>query len=472
MSLLAETKFSECSTAEKFLPADLETPVSAYLKLKPLYPGKPSFLFESVEKGERVGRYSILGFQSTEILNWRCGENGNPFHLLQERIEQVKKFFFKSKSFSKSSFFPLGAYGYFGYDVIRALEKIPGPKEKLPFPDAFFSLPERMVLFDHVKNMMTLLVLTREGEAQAELKKMEEGLQSQLLLDFSNRRKSEFFSLDTKESFIKKVEKAKEYIRSGEIFQVVLSQKFQGETSADPISIYRALRILNPSPYMFYLDLAGSHLIGSSPEMFIKVENNQVETHPIAGTKRRGVTEEEEERLTYELLQDPKERAEHTMLVDLGRNDLGKVCDFGTVKVADFMRVEKYSHVMHMVSKVQGGLSSEKYALQSLEAAFPAGTVTGAPKVRAMQIIEELESRGRGPYAGCVGYVSFWGNLDTCITIRTVFMSGKTVYLQAGAGIVADSDPESEYQEILNKIEGMKQAVLLAEENLQYDRHD
>ncbi len=267
----------------------------------------------------------------------------------------------------------------------------------------------------------------------------------------------------TKRGFMKAVDRAKEYIHSGDAFQIVLSQRLQGQTTAEPFNVYRALRMLNPSPYMFYLDFQDFQLIGSSPEMLVKLEGGMAETRPIAGTRPRGANEEEDKSTTADLLADPKERAEHIMLVDLGRNDLGRVCRFGSVRVPLYMTTEKYSHVIHIVSSVTGEIQNNYDSYSLLRACFPAGTVTGAPKIRAMEIIGELEGTQRGPYAGAVGYFDFSGNMDTCITIRTIVMKGNTVYLQAGAGIVADSEPEKEYEESLKKMQALKEAVHIAE---------
>lgn len=447
---------------QKIVPSDLETPVSAFMKLRALYPDKPAFLFESVERGEQVGRYSILGFQGEELVRWNVEEPGNPLSLLSERLTEF------SSRFSSVLPFPIGSFGYLSYDAVRAFETLPPPSEPARYPDAFFIVPYRMILFDRVRNTMTLLAITEEGsEALAELERgLESGKTHKLPKPSSPLP---FTASETRESFMEKVKKAQGYIRAGDIYQVVLSQRISGKTKAKAIDVYRALRMQNPSPYMFYLDFNRFQIIGSSPEILVRLSGDNAETRPIAGTRPRGDSLEEDLRLSEELTKDPKECAEHMMLVDLGRNDLGRVCEYGSVRVTQLKEIERYSHVMHMVSTVQGKLKAENTALGLLEAAFPAGTVTGAPKIRAMEIIHELEGLRRGPYAGCVGYVSCSGNLDTCITIRTILMENDNVTLQAGAGIVSDSVPDREYEETLNKCEGMKQAILLAESGFQME---
>lgn len=449
---------------EKVLPSDLETPVSAFMKVRRAFPDEPAFLFESVERGEQVGRFSILGFHPEVMVRWSAADGGNPLTLLRKALDDF------TAKLDVPLPFPGGSFGYLSYDAVRAFERIPGPKQPPRFPDAYFIVPKRMILFDHVKNAMTLFVIEKKEECEDAFRRMEEALLSPLDL-YPVRREpaggdAQFQSSETKESYMEKVEKAKEHIRAGDIFQVVLSQKFRGKTSAKPIDIYRALRILNPSPYMFFIDFNGFQIVGSSPEMLVKVKSGVAETKPIAGTRRRGKSEGEDQELAIQLLNDPKERAEHVMLVDLGRNDLGRVCRYGSVHLKGYMEIERYSHVMHLVSTVQGEIDGGKSPLDVLQSAFPAGTVTGAPKVRGMEIIEELEAAPRGPYAGSVGYVSFAGDVDTCITIRTIVTEGENVWLQAGAGIVADSRPEMEYQETLDKVEGMRQAIRLAENGL------
>lgn len=444
---------------EKAIPSDLETPVSAFLKVRSAFPKSPAFLLESVERGEQVGRYSILGFSSCEILRWTVKVRENPFLFL---ADAMKKF---SAEISFPLPFPFGAFGYLSYDAVSSFEPKVPVQTHSPFPDAYFVVPERMILFDHVRNTMTLFVLTNPEEEKQALNQFEKDLRETLLPSSATLWSSpgSFTSSETRESYLEKVKKVKEYIRAGEIFQGVLSQQLKGTTKASSIDIYRALRILNPSPYMYFLDFDSFQLIGSSPETLVKVQEGIAETKPIAGTRPRGKTAQEDAILETELLEDPKERAEHTMLVDLGRNDLGKVCRYGTVEVIHPLEVERYSHVMHLVSTVRGIVSSEKSSLDVLQAVFPAGTVSGAPKVRAMEIIAELEKVPRSLYAGCVGYVGFTGNLDTCITLRSILKEKENITIQAGAGIVADSDPAREYEETLNKMEGLREAVRMAE---------
>lgn len=467
------------------LPADLETPVSVLLKL-----GKtpPCFLLESVEKGEQVGRYSFLGTNPSLVL--RVSEKeaivrqdgelsripqdpahpADPLYLVQKLLAryQVKKPSGLPRFFG-------GAVGYLSYDTVRFWEKLPQcPRDELSLPDAVFLFTDTLVIFDHVQNKMKIVsnVTPSNTAYQEALDKIENIISalSQPLpsyfphsLSLSESQAARLESNVTQEQFMQMVKTAKEYILAGDAFQVVLSQRLRRYASAEPFATYRALRMLNPSPYMFYLDLGDFKLIGSSPEMLVRLEEGRAITRPIAGTRPRGKSEEEDKAIIASLLADPKERAEHVMLVDLGRNDLGRVCRYGTVRAPVFMSTEKYSHVIHIVSSVEGELKKEYDAFSLLRACFPAGTVSGAPKIRAMEIITELEGLRRGPYAGAVGYFSFTGNMDTCITIRTVVMKDNVVYLQGGAGIVADSDPKREYEESLKKIEVLENAVRLAE---------
>ncbi|MCD6288872.1 MAG: anthranilate synthase component I, partial [Anaerolineae bacterium] len=372
-----------------------------------------------------------------------------------------------------------GAVGYWGYDTVRFIERLPTTTvdDRPDLPDAAFLLADNLVVFDHVRHRLLVLANARlEGdltaayaEAVARIEKMVDRLQQPLHVPkpepVADDRpwKSNF----TQVEYERMVRRAKEYIVAGDIFQVVLSQRLRRRTRADALTIYRALRMLNPSPYMFLLEMPGDvRLIGSSPEMHVRLEGRTAYLHPIAGTRWRGVTPEEDARLGEELLADPKERAEHVMLVDLGRNDLGRVCEYGTVKVERMMTVERYSHVMHIVSDVQGVVRPGITAFDLLKATFPAGTVSGAPKVRAMEIIEELEGIRRGPYAGAVGYVDYDGTMDTCIAIRTIVMQGDVCYIQAGGGIVADSEPTYEYNETMNKARALALAVEQAERGL------
>lgn len=465
------------------LSADLETPVSVFLKLRN---SGPCFLLESVEKGEQLGRYSFIGANPSVVLKSfgnraeiaRGGKvevvplgpprNGpDILHILQKLLSErhvatvpgLPRFFG-------------GAVGYIGYDVVSFFDKVESPeKDEVGVPSSVFMITDTLVIFDHVSQKMKIVAIVPEGHEKEAHEKIDaviariEGPIPQGRLNHSNGHaaEAEFQSNFSKEAYMEAVDKAKEYIKAGDAFQIVLSQRLQKKTSAEPFSIYRALRMLNPSPYMFFLDFQDFQLIGSSPEMLVKLEGVQAETRPIAGTRPRGATDDEDKAIIADLLADPKERAEHTMLVDLGRNDLGRVCKFGTVRVPSYMTTEKYSHVIHIVSSVTGELKPNYDSYSLLRACFPAGTLSGAPKIRAMEIIAELEKTRRGPYGGAVGYFGFTGNMDTCITIRTIVMKGNTVYLQGGAGLVADSDPETEYHESLRKIQALKEAVRLAE---------
>jgi len=375
-----------------------------------------------------------------------------------------------------------GAVGYAGYDTVRYVERLPNPPtDDRGLPDLAFSFYDRMVIFDHLRK--TVLVVAHADVRSGDLKtayqsacQRVDDLCSQLSvpsdnlqladIDLSGWPKLPYRSNLTREQFEAAVSRAQEYICAGDIFQVVLSQRLALETEATPRDIYRALRVVNPSPFMFLLELPEVALIGSSPEIMVRVEDGKVTIRPLAGTRRRGATDDEDRALEQELLADEKERAEHVMLVDLARNDVGRIAEYGTVELSDVMKVERYSHVMHITSNVTGRLSVGKSALDALRSGLPAGTVSGAPKVRAMQIIDELEPHRRGPYGGAVGYLDFTGNMDTCIALRTLVMQGKTVYIQAGAGIVADSVPRSEYEETLNKARGMLKAIEVAEQQL------
>jgi anthranilate synthase component 1 len=368
--------------------------------------------------------------------------------------------------------------GYLSYDAVRFFERLPVcPKDELQLPESAFLFTDTLVIFDHVQQKMKILSnvpcgtndTTAYREAVGALDDiaatLSEPLQSvpRTCLSTSEKDAPQLSSNFTPSQFADMVKVAKAYILAGDAFQIVISQRLRRQTRAEPFSIYRALRMLNPSPYMFYLDFGQFQIIGSSPEMLVKLEEGRAETRPIAGTRPRGKSAEEDKVIIANLLADPKERAEHTMLVDLGRNDLGRVCRYGSVRLPLFMSTEKYSHVIHIVSSVEGELEQDYDAFSLLRACFPAGTVSGAPKIRSMEIISELEGMQRGPYAGAVGYFGFGGNMDTCITIRTIVMVGDTVYLQGGAGIVADSDPVREYEETLSKIKVLEEAVCLAE---------
>ncbi|MCR4437055.1 MAG: anthranilate synthase component I [Clostridiales bacterium] len=461
--------------------ADMETPISLFKRFEN---EKCCFLLESVEGGENWARFSFIGknpfltvksLKDKSIVEDRSGNitelEGNPVEVLREILGR-----YKAADLPSVPRFKGGAVGFFGYDLVRFYENLPNcPKDDLGLPESHFMLTDEVIAFDHFKQKIYIIVnLHVGGNIERSYNSAVERIRSIYREILSTRWKAfdsmknttsgnkpalKYKSNISKETYCKNVEKAKNYIKNGDIFQVVLSQRLCVETDNDPFNVYRALRVINPSPYMFYLKFSDYRLVGASPEMLVRVENKRVETCPIAGTRKRGNTEEEDARLEKELLADEKERAEHTMLVDLGRNDIGRVSKYGTVAVKDFMHVEKYSHVMHMVTNIQGELDQGKTAFDALMSLLPAGTLSGAPKVRAMQIIDELETVKRGPYGGAIGYISFNGNLDSCITIRTILFKGKIAYVQAGAGIVADSVPENEYLESLNKALAQLKAI-------------
>jgi anthranilate synthase component 1 len=475
------------------LAADLETPVSVYLKLR----GQgPSFLLESVEKAEQVGRYSFLGFNPrrqiiTRDLEVTFLDNGqaetrqlaggeDPLHVVSSELRRYQPVAPIGEAAHDLPPFFGGAVGYLGYDLVRFFERLPKrTHDELNLPDLHLLMTDTLVIFDHVRHRLLLVANAHVpldcdldaayAAAVARLDAVETRLQTPLPPGPRppGRPGGELTSNMTQDQFEGAVRRAKDYIAAGDIFQVVPSQRLRRRTQARPFSIYRALRRLNPSPYMFFLALGGDpaiHLIGSSPEVLVRLQGRTAEVRPIAGTRPRGKTADQDRALEADLLADPKERAEHVMLVDLGRNDLGRVCKFGTVEVPDLLTVEHYSHVIHLVSRVTGQLRDGMGAYDLLRATFPAGTVSGAPKVRAMEIIEELESVRRGPYAGAVGYFGFNGNMDACITIRTIVMQGDVAYLQAGGGIVADSDPSREWEETLHKARALSVAIEMAEQ--------
>lgn len=472
------------------LLADLETPVSVYLKLAQV--STASFLLESVEGGEQVGRYSFLGVNPkgmltvhhNELTVTRHGETTtrpldpgeDPLHVIQAEFDRVQPV--EVEGLPR---FIGGAVGYISYDVVRYFERLPETAiDELDVPDAAFMLPDTLVIFDHAKHQLIILANAHNtgdpdaayDDAVARIDQITDALAGPLPYLSADEQPqpaagAELQSNMTRAQYEANVVAAKEYIAAGDAFQIVLSQRLSRQTTAHPFTIYRALRALNPSPYMFFLRFdADFSLIGASPEMMVRLEDGVATVRPIAGTRPRGKDETEDRAMEEELLADEKERAEHVMLVDLGRNDLGRVCDYGTVRVPNMMYVERYSHVMHIVSQVHGKLRAGMNAFDLLRATFPAGTLSGAPKVRAMEIIEELEGARRGPYGGAVGYFSFDGSMDTCITIRTMMQHGDTVYFQSGAGIVADSDPSREFEETLNKARAVAVAVTKAEEGL------
>ena len=472
----------------KEINADLDTPVSAFLKIRK---SDYAFLLESVEGQEKIARYSFLGSQPSVVFKSK-GRNIEIIKPQSKSIDRFKTFTnpldeikalmkdFKAVPVKGLPRFYGGFVGYMGYDMVRFFEEIPDKNpDDLKLPDSVFMLTDTILVFDHVNHTIKIvanIMLPRTKKlAPPELKRMYrsavrkiEEIQSEFnrssreigVKEHALSRKPAVASNFSKSKFESIVKKAKKYIKRGDIIQVVLSQRFKVKVTRPAFDIYRSLRSLNPSPYMYFLKIKDFAVIGSSPEMLVRCEDGLIETRPIAGTRPRGKTGEEDERLARELSQDKKERAEHLMLVDLGRNDLGRVSRMGEVKVDEFMNIEKYSHVMHLVSEVQARLDNKRFDVYDvLRSAFPAGTVSGSPKIRAMEIIDELETLRRGPYAGCVGYFSFSHNMDTCITIRTILMHKGSAYIQAGAGIVADSVPAREFYETVNKAKALLEAL-------------
>lgn len=486
-------EFIKLAEKERLVPVyreilgDMMTPVMAFKSCKEK---EYSFLLESVQEGT-LGRYSFIGLDPLAVFK-SFGERIEIEWIGMKPEEEVEAEVFQSKdpllSLKRffSTFKPVrvpglpsfcgGCVGYMGYEMITSLEGLPQGEDVLKTPHLFFLIPSTMMIFHHTSNKIQVVrhVLTGADpnkeyeEALYRIQSLLESLKGERG-DLSNlkppKKKVEVQSNCTLARFSSMVEEARSYIRGGDIFQVVLSQRLKAPLCVEPFSLYRSLRLINPSPYMFYLNFQDTQLVGSSPEVLVRLEGDRISTRPLAGTRRRGRNEKEDREQAKDLLEDEKERAEHLMLVDLGRNDLGRVSQYGSVEVSRLMEIEYYSHVMHIVSRVQGRLHHELGAFDVLRAAFPAGTVSGAPKIRAMEIIQELEGVVRGPYAGAVGYFSFNGDMDTCITIRTFLIKEGWVYLQAGAGIVADSLPEKEYEETLNKAQALLSALSLAEEN-------
>lgn len=465
--------------------ADSDTPVSAFLKIDD---GRYSFLLESMEGGEKWARYSFLGSRPSVIVR--------SFGTSVEIIRRGKK---ERRSFDRdpleavkdvlSEYSPVpnpglprfygGAVGFIGYDTVRFFERMPDrEKPGLGLPDIFFMITDTLVIFDNLTHMIKVVSNAHingksvnaayeeaVGKIDIIVKKLRQGTKSNG--HRQQRKKAPVLKSNfTRARYEKAVLKAKEYIKAGDIFQVVPSQRFEAKINVEPFQTYRALRLINPSPYMYFLRCGDATVVGASPEVMVRLEGDKIDLRPIAGTRRRGVTEEEDTELEKELLADPKELAEHIMLVDLGRNDVGRVSAAGSVSVSELMVIERYSHVMHIVSNVRGALADGNNAYDVVRACFPAGTVSGAPKIRAMEIIDELEPTRRGPYAGAVGYFGFSGNMDTCITIRTLIIKDNTAYIQAGGGVVADSLPDLEYQETVNKAKAMMRAVEMAEKGL------
>lgn len=493
--MISFKQFEEVARTHNVIPltktvmADVHTPVSLYLAYRE--GTSQSFLLESVEPNERVGRFSFIGSDPVmtitargdqiEIRNHKKIERrtGNLVEILKEYSSAYRQFHLQElEGFSG------GFLGFMGYDYVAQFERIALPPEKsFDHPDAMFALFESVVKFDHRNLVLTIVQNIFVDPAQSLQQQYEEGIRK---LDDSLQRlhrsvvarkqfqseehRSEYDDAKVYESM---VERAKHYIHEGDIFQVVLSRRISIPYSGDPFPVYRALRYINPSPYLYYIDFESIKLIGSSPEILVRVQNKQIELFPIAGTRKRGATEEEDRKLEQELLADEKELAEHHMLIDLGRNDVGRVSELGSVHVPVNKRIDRYSHVMHIVSEVHGTLRSDRTSIDALQACFPAGTVSGAPKVRAMEIISELESAAggrRGIYAGAVGYVGLDGTLDMCIAIRTIVADGSNLHVQAGAGIVADSVPETEYRETKSKAQALVDAIRLASNDFEFNR--
>jgi len=500
-------EFAELAQNARFVPvyrqlvSDALTPVQAFKRLDD---SCAACLFESVIGGEKVGRYSFLAsgpfrrieaygsqvtvsrLNATNEWDTETFECENPFHTLREHVRSIDV-----AHLEELPPFIGGAIGYAGYDTVRYVEHLPNaPKDDRLLPDLWFALYDQMVVFDHVQKTVVVLALADVGDDQpgddgdealqlaylhagarvdALIARLEIPDESLHLADIkiSGDVAIDYTSNLTQTQFENAVRKCVEYIRAGDIFQVVISQRLQTALAVPPFELYRTLRVVNPSPFMFYLRTPTVTLVGSSPEIMVRVVDGRTTVRPLAGTRPRGATEAEDERMAAELLADPKERAEHVMLVDLGRNDVGRVAEYNTVEISDVMVIERYSHVMHITSNVCGQLRTECDAFDALAACLPAGTVSGAPKVRAMEIIDELEPNRRGPYAGAVGYIDFAGNMDTCIALRTVVIQDGIAYVQAGAGIVADSVPELEYQETLNKARGLLKAIEITLERME-----
>lgn len=457
--------------------ADAETPVTAFAKIAG---EEPAFLFESAEQDDQSGRYSILGTgaerefiargkhfeirRDGQVI--RSGEAADPLAELEREMSGLQMP-------AEFAHFPGGCVGYLSYDAVRYFESTiaPPPKDELGVPDLYFFTTDRVLVFDHRTRRLKIIVNAYPGEdltaARAAAAEKVLALTRQLgqpavlppIFTGASTTDSSITSNTTREEFFAMVDRAKEYIRAGDIFQLVVSQRFQTPFHGSPLDLYRSLRFVNPSPYMFLLSCPGYQLVGSSPEVHVRVDEGKIQIRPIAGTIRRGTTPEMDQRNAAELLANPKERAEHLMLVDLARNDVGRIAEYGSVQVTDFMTIERYSHVMHIVSNVVGRLSAGHSPYDVMRATFPAGTVSGAPKVRAMEIINELEKSKRCSYSGAVGYFGYDGNLNSCIALRTVLLKDGQAYVQAGGGVVADSTPEGEYQETINKAKGVIRAI-------------
>ncbi len=493
-TLPTSSEFQKLAEHARFVPvyrqltSDTLTPVTAYQRIAS---GPWAFLFESVVGGERIGRYSFTGSNpfmtltahGTSVVIEAKGEesqkieNTDPLKELDSRLAQ-----YRAVSLPGIPRFCGGAVGFAGYDVVRYTEHLPNvPNDDRKLPDMSFAFYDSMVVFDHIRKVILVVALadTRRGDIEESRARAEERLdvlcrqlgfagdEVQLTdVDLTVEALPDVQSNFTEESFCAAVEKCREYIRAGDIFQVVISQRLECESAAKPLDVYRSLRMVNPSPFMFLLRTPDVDLVGSSPEIMVRVEDGEATIRPLAGTRPRGKTPQEDRDLEKDLLADPKERAEHVMLIDLARNDVGRVAEFGSVELSDVMVVERYSHVMHITSNVSGHLRNGLSSIEALRAGLPAGTVSGAPKVRAMEIIDEIEPQKRGPYGGAVGYIDFTGNMDTCIALRTLVMLNGKIYIQAGAGIVADSVAEMEYRETMNKARAMRKAIHIAETQL------
>jgi anthranilate synthase component 1 len=450
---------------------DCETPVSAFLKLRGAHPDTPAFLLESAEQGQRVGRYSFLGLRPRRVLRWSLGDPGDPYALAADAVGR-----WRQAPLADLPPFAGGAIGYFGYDLVRTVEPLGPPNpDPVGLPDMALMLTDVLVVFDHLKHTISILVnlFAEEGtdlaaayaDAAATIAGVREVLAGPVPRPTASTGPPglpQFASNLERERFEAIVARIVEYVHAGDAFQVVPSQRWSADTELDAFSIYRGLRVVNPSPYMYFLDFGDFQIAGASPEPLLTVTGRHVSTRPIAGTRPRGADAAEDALIATGLLEDEKERAEHVMLVDLGRNDLGRVCEYGSVSVDTFMAVETYSHVMHIVSSVSGTLRSGVGPMDALRSVLPAGTLSGAPKVRAMQIIDELEPVKRGGYGGAIGYLSYAGDLDTCIHIRTVVVKDGRAHIQAGGGTVADAQPAYEYEESVNKARAVRGAIELA----------
>jgi anthranilate synthase component I len=450
---------------------DCETPVSAFLKLRELGTGEPSFLLESAEQGQRVGRYSFIGLRPRRVLRWSLGDDGDPYALAAAELAR-----YSQAPLDDAPPFTGGAVGFFGYDLVRTVEPLAAPNpDPLGLPDMALMQTDLLVIFDHLKHTVTILAnadldadedveraYASAARAIADVRARLAGAVPRVERRERERALPAFQSNMPRERFEANVQRIVEYIYAGDAFQVVPSQRWSASVPVEAFSIYRGLRAVNPSPYMYYLDFGDFQVAGASPEPLLTVSGRQVSTRPIAGTRHRGATPEQDRRIAEELLADEKERAEHVMLVDLGRNDLGRVCEYGSVVVDELMEIEIYSHVMHIVSEVSGTLRDGVGAADALRSVLPAGTLSGAPKVRAMQIIDELEPVKRGGYGGAIGYLSYGGDLDTAIHIRTVVVKDGVAHIQAGGGTVADAEPAYEYEESVAKSTAAIRAIELA----------